>query len=118
MLDFFRSGGIAMIALLLFSAAALRQNFRFARQPREAHAGSARAWTQAVLFATITAVAFNIRAVCTKVPANEEWANSPDLPLILLVGLGESLAPAVLGGAVLATCAVFSAIGWRRMDAA
>jgi hypothetical protein len=64
--------------------------------------------------AGITGFAVDLMTVCTKVPANPEWAQSPDLPLILLIGLGESLAPVVFAGGFLIAHGLHVALGLRR----
>jgi hypothetical protein len=51
----------------------------------------------------------------SKVPANPEWAKGPDLPLVVMIGIGESLTPAILGFSVLAIAWLVGAFGQRRM---
>jgi hypothetical protein len=53
--------------------------------------------------------------VSVKVPANPEMAASENLPIVLLVGLGESLTPAILGAAIVAVTALLVAVGLRRL---
>jgi len=69
------------------------------------------------VFAILSGVAANVATVMSKVPQNPEWAQSPDVHLIVMTGIGESLAPAVMGLTMLALAWVVTAAGVRRMAA-
>ena len=49
-------------------------------------------------------------------PNNDEWAHSPDMPLIVMYGLGEAVTPAVLGFTALSLAWMFVAVGMRRIQ--
>lgn len=112
---FFVAGGFPMIFVLVFGLVALAAAARFAWRPEAGRLGHIAALCVSVLFASLAGVAAAVLAVSVKVPANPEWANSPDLPLILLVGLGEALTPAVLGFSFVAVVALVTAVGLRRL---
>ena len=63
-------------------------------------------------------VAADLATVFTQVPANPELAGSDQLPLIVMVGIGESMAPAILGFGVLSLVALVASVGLRRMASA
>jgi len=63
-------------------------------------------------------VTTNIRAVFYKVPQNPDWAQSDDLPLIVMTGLGEALSPACTGFLLLSVSWLLVAFGCRRLAAA
>jgi len=48
------------------------------------------------------------------VTGREEWAHGPDLHLVIMVGLAESMAPAIVGFTLLSLTAMLLAIGARR----
>ncbi len=60
----------------------------------------------------------NLATVCLTVPEHPQWANDPKVGLIVLQGLGESLAPLVLGCGLLAAAWLLAAVGGRRAEVA
>jgi hypothetical protein len=42
---------------------------------------------------------------------SRRWPRADNLPIVLLVGLGESLTPAILGAAIVAVAALLVAVG-------
>lgn len=109
------AGGMPMVVIVVFGLVALVAAARFAWTPVVGRLGHIVALSVAVLFASLAGVAADLIMVTIRVPSNPEWAQSPDLHLILLAGLGESLAPAVLGFSVLSVTALVTAIGVRRL---
>ena len=116
MLDFLRAGGMGMVAVLILGVATLLSSVLFARRPDERRMAVIRGLSVASGFAVLTAVASNVAAVMFKVPQNPEWSKSPDLHLIVMTGLGESLTPAIVGGAFLTITWVIVAVGMRRLS--
>lgn len=114
----FMGGGISMIFVLVFGLMAVASAAWFAGAPGRGEVRAHVALGTAVLAAAACGVLTDITAVCTYVPANPEWAQSPDLHLILLQGLAESLAPGVLGLALVAVQALLVSFGLRRIPAA
>jgi hypothetical protein len=117
MLEFFRAGGWVMFVVLLFGGLSLAAAIRFARTPRTETVGAVRALSTATIFAVIGGVAADLATVFTKVPNHPEWSQSPQVGLIVLTGLGESLTPAILGFAFLAVAWLVTAVGARRLAA-
>lgn len=117
MMEFFAAGGWPMIVVLLFGALTLVGAAAFFRKPEERHIGMIRGLSVATVFAVLCGVCADLAAVFTKVPNNPEWAQSPDLPLIVMTGLGEALTPAILGFSLLALAWMVTAVGVRRLGA-
>ncbi len=103
-----------MVFVLLLGLTTLAAASRHALSASPSHGNLARSFTTATLFSIAAGVSGNIASVCAKVPANPEWANSPDMPLIVLVGIGEALSPAIVGFALLSSAALLSAVGAHR----
>lgn len=117
MIEFFQSGGWSMFLVLGLSVVTLGAAIHFARKPAEQHVGMIRGFSVATAFAVLGGMAANLAAVFTHVPGNPEWAQSPDMPLIVMTGLGESLAPAILGFSVLSIAWMVTGVGVRRLGA-
>ncbi len=113
MVQFFLGGGSAMLAVLLFGVLALVAAVRFALSPTVSRLEVGRALSRATLFAAVTGVFSDLATVFSKVPQNPEWAQSPELPLIVMTGLSEAMAPAILGFALLAVFSLVCAVGHR-----
>ena len=104
-----------MVVIIVFGFTALLNAGRFAWAPGPSRLPYLLALGAAIFFAGIAGTAADLMAVSIKVPANPEWANSPDLPLILLMGIGESLAPTVLSMGLLIAHSLLIALGLRRL---
>lgn len=114
MMDFMRAGGFSMWVVLVFGLITLVAGGLFAFRPDDRKVGFIRSMTVGGVFAILSGVASNVAAVMSKVPAHPEWSKSPDLHLIVMTGLGESLAPAILGFTMLALAWLLTAVGVRR----
>lgn len=115
MVGFFLAGGFPMVLITLFGLLAAVAAVRFAVRPvarRLAHIG---ALCLALVFAGLAGVAADLLAVATNVAANPEWSQSDELPLVLLVGFGESMTPAILSFSFVAGISLVVALGLRRM---
>ncbi|MBI5533946.1 MAG: hypothetical protein HY898_14590 [Deltaproteobacteria bacterium] len=115
MMNFIREGGFPMFAILIFGAILLVACGSFAWRPDPRRVETIRALSKVLVFSTLTGVASDISAVMHHVPGNPEWAHSPELHLIVMVGLGESMAPAILGTAFLTVAWLIMALGFRRL---
>lgn len=115
MVELMRAGGWVMIFVLLFGGLTLAAAAWFAYRPEERHVGTIRALSSATVFSVLAGVFADFGAVFTKVPGNPEWAHDPDLPLIVMTGLGESMAPGILGFSMLALAWFVTAVGVRRL---
>jgi hypothetical protein len=114
MMEFLRAGGIAIWYVLALSLPLLALCAHFAYRPAAKRLALVRGMTWALVFGIASAVSTNLMAVFTKIPDNDEWAHSPDLPLIVMRGLGEAITPAVLGFTFLSLSWLLVAYGMRR----
>ena len=109
------AGGLPIAFVLLFGLAAIAVAFLQLFRPAPGREGCIRALSLALVAASGAGLSSSIAAVCVKVPENPEWAHSPDLPLILLTGLGESMSSPILGCSFLAVTWMLVAIARRRL---
>jgi hypothetical protein len=114
MVELFREGGVVMFFILGFGVLSLAVAAAHAVRPGEARAAFFRAASRATSFAALTGTLAGISTVFHVVPKSPEWAHSPDLALIVMTGLGESLANALLGFGLLALAWLLFAFGERR----
>lgn len=110
-----KAGGAPSFVTVVFGLVALVAAARFAWRPEPGRLAYIGGLGLAVLFASLAGVAADLAAVAVNVAGNEAWASSPELPVIVLMGFGESMAPAILGFSVLSVVALVSAVGLRRM---
>ena len=112
---FFLGGGWGMFVVLAFALVTLAQAVGFALRPDLGRRAALDALSRATLCSAIGTVCLNLAAVGSRVPAKLEWASSPKLPLIVMEGIAESLAPAIMGFAFLALTWMLAAVGHRRL---
>lgn len=117
MIEFFMAGGWSMFLILALGLVTLVAAASFMRKPEARDVGMIRGFSVATVFAVLCGIAADLAAVFTHVPNNPEWAHSPDMPLIVMTGLGESLTPAILGFAMLTLAWMVTAVGVRRLGA-
>lgn len=115
MVEFIRAGGFGIWIVLLFGIILLGSSARFVWKPNDGHVGFLRGMSTATVFSMGTAVSSNIAMVMWSVPKNDEWGKSPEMPLIVMTGIAESLTPAILGFAFLTLAWFMVAVGHRRM---
>lgn len=109
----FVGGGFPMVFIAVFGAVALAGAVRFALHPMPGRIGPVGAYGAAVALAAIAGVAVDLSFVA-------RVASGEDIPdemvvRIALMGFSESLAPAILGFAILSVVALVTAVGLRRM---
>lgn len=114
-MQFFLNGGFPMWVIMVFGLLGVVNAGRFAWAPSPGRIGYLVAIGLAVLFAGIGGTATDIMTVCFHIPQNDEWAHSPDLHLILLQGLGESLSPIIFASGLLMAQAILAGLGLRRL---
>ena len=114
MLDFMRAGGFSMWFILALGFVTLGVAGSFAWRPGERKLGILRPLSVATVFAVLAGVFSDIGATMKHVSSVEEFARSPDLHLIVMTGLGESMAPAILGFSMLSVAWILAAAGLRR----
>lgn len=118
MIEFFQAGGWSMFLILALGVVTLGAAAAFMRRPEAQDIGMIRGFSVATVFAVLTGIAADLAAVFTHVPNNPEWAHSPDMPLIVMTGLGESLTPAILGFTMLTLAWMVTGVGIRRLGTA
>ena len=118
MIEFIRSGGVAMLVVLIFGLTTLISSVLFARGPDAHKVRFLVAMAFATLFAAINGPAAGVATTFHSMANNAELGHSPELKLILLQGISESLANAILGFTLLTLAAFVTAIGFRRMPRA
>jgi hypothetical protein len=111
--EFFVGGGFPMVFIALFGTIALAQAVRFAVQPLPDRVGPVVAYGAAVGFAAVAGVCVDLSVTARHV-ANAEELAPMELARWVLMGVSESLAPAILGFAFLSVIALAVAVGLRR----
>ena len=109
-----QAGGLPGLFVLAFGLLALVTAALQARRPDARRAEIARQLSRATLFSVGAGVASDLASVFMHVTGREEWAHGPDLHLVVMVGLAESMAPAIVGFTLLSLTAMLLAIGARR----
>lgn len=117
MIDLFLAGGFMMFFILAIGLVALGWSLRFALRPDRRHVPVIGWLAVATGFAAVTGTCAGFAAVCVHIPNNPEWAHSPDLALLVMTGIGESLSNVLLGGTLLSLVALGVAVGHRRLVA-
>jgi hypothetical protein len=115
-------GGFPMFLVLAFGLATLSLAARFAYQPDGRSPAPVWSFAIATVATTATGVASDLAAVGHHAPrflrehAGDGAGN--DLPLILIQGFAESMAPAILGSTFVALAALLLAVGLLRRSPA
>lgn len=117
MMEFMRHGGYSMWVVLLFGGIAMTSAVIFAFRPEESRLGFIRAMSTATVFATLSGLAANLAATFHTVTSTEEYHSYPDIALVPMVGISESLATPILGFTLLGIVWFILAIGLRRLSA-
>lgn len=109
------AGGAPMWFIAIFGVVALAVSARFVMCPNAQRLGLIRGLWLATLFSIGAGVTADLAAVMMHVANKPEFANSPHVHLTVMTGIGESMAPAILGFSLLSLSAFLTAIGSRRM---
>lgn len=117
MMEFMRAGGFSIWIVLIFGLITLGVAGLFLWRPNNRRLAVIRGLSVATCFAVLSGLSANLAAVGFKVPQNPEWAKSPDIHLIVMTGIGESLTVAILGFTILALAWLMAALGQRRLVA-
>jgi hypothetical protein len=111
---FFVSGGFPMVFVVVFGAVALLAAIRFALDPVRGSLRPIVAYGLAVALMSVAGFAVDLRFATAAAARFED----PDERLaVALQGLSESLAPPILGFALLAVVALICGVGLRRRSA-
>ncbi|MBN2496804.1 MAG: hypothetical protein JXR96_19595 [Deltaproteobacteria bacterium] len=117
MLEFMRAGGYAMWLILVFGGGTIGLCVAFAWRPGERKLAMIRPLSLCTVFAVLSGMTAGLGMVMKNVTTRPEWAHSPDLHLIVMTGIGESLTPAILGFSMLCVAWLLVAVGMRRQIA-
>jgi hypothetical protein len=113
--NFMLGGGLSIWFVLLFASITIAAAIGFLRRPEPRRGESVRSFSRATLFSIGSGVCLNLAAVGSRVASTPEWANSPQVHLIVMEGIAESLAPAILGLMLLSLAWTILAAGQRRL---
>ncbi len=108
------AGGTPVLFVIAFGLIGVATAARYAWAPGDGRIGHVVGLATAVVLASIAGFAADLMAVSVNVTGNPEWASSPELPLIVLAGVGESMSPLILGFSLVAVTALLTAVGLRR----
>lgn len=107
-------GGWGMWFVLAFGLVTLAAAAGFARSPASPRLAAVRSFSISTWFAVLSTVSIDLAKVATSVANIPKLRDDSHMPLILLQGISESLAPATLGFALLSFAWILVAIGQRR----
>lgn len=113
-MQFFLNGGFPMFVILVFGLVGAVNAARYAWAPGPGRLPYLIALAVVIAIAGGTGFATDLMTVCTQVPNNEALAQDPQVWLIVLQGLGESLSPVVFAGGFLLAHGLLVALGLRR----
>ena len=115
MIEFFQAGGFPMWIILLLGLGALVSAGTFAFKPDERKVGFIRGLSTAMVFSVLSGVASDLATVCHAVATKPELSKSGELHLIVMMGIAESLTPAIMGFTMLSLVWMLVGIGHRRL---
>ena len=117
MITFIRAGGISMFIVILFGIITLIAAGLFTWKLRESLLGFFRGMVTATLYSILGGISANLATVMWRVSQDPEWGKSPDMKLIVMTGIAESLTPAILGFTIISLAWMIVAFGNRRFYA-
>ena len=104
-----------MIAIALFGGLNLLLGAWFAVRPRLELLSLIGALSLSVFCSIAGGTMANLAVVGIKVPQHPEWRQQTELPLLVMQGFAESMAPGILGFSLLSVTALACALGlWRH----
>ena len=113
MLMLIREGGFVMVFVLGFGLTALVAAVLFAARPARRKLPFLRGMSHATLFAILSGICADIAAVGHHVP--QRFAEDPKWYFAMILGIGESMAPGIIGFTLLSLVWLVSAVGERRL---
>lgn len=114
MMAFMQAGGLGIWFVLIFGLLTGAASVGFVLHPDPRREALVQALSRAAVFSVLAAVSANLATVAWQVPQHAEWSKSPDMPLIVMTGIAESLTPAILGFSLLGIAWFITAFGVRR----
>jgi hypothetical protein len=122
MMKLISEGGFPVWFVLLFGLSALGSAIRYAQNPQARWLRTTGGLALATLFATLSSTAANLGAVFSALSGQRPGAElsllGKDGPIILMVGLSESMSTPIIGFALLALVGIFYSAGSLRDRAA
>ncbi|MEQ1500829.1 MAG: hypothetical protein ABMB14_01295 [Myxococcota bacterium] len=115
-MGWFVGGGFPMVFIVVFGGIALAGAARFALFPASGRLPAVAAYAAAVVFAALSGVCVDLATTLRSVGALDD-VDPEQRARIVMVGAAESLAPAILGFAIVGVVCLIAAIGLRRMPA-
>jgi hypothetical protein len=112
---FFMGGGWGMWFVLGFGLVTLAQSVGYCWRPDTRRSTALEAFTRATRYAIVATVTLDLATVGSQVSQRPELADSPRIHLLVMEGIAESLAPAILGCGLLAFVWMIAAVGHRRL---
>ena len=113
MLLLIREGGFVMVFVLGFGLTALVAAILFAIRPAQRKLPFVRGMSHATLFAILSGICADFGATAHHLL--ERFAEKPDWYFYMILGLGESMAPGIIGFSLLSLVWLVSAFGERRL---
>ncbi len=114
MLNFMYEGGIMMWFILMLGTAALAYAVSFVIYPAEKKLDVIRPLSLSTLFASLTGFFMGFGMVMRHFKPVAQWAKDSELPLVVMIGLGESVCNLILGFGFLTIVWLLTAVGLRR----
>lgn len=116
-MEWFAAGGWSMWFLTVFGALSVVAAAGFAWPPDPSQLPRIASLSRAVAWSTLVGVSTDLAAVGFNIPSKPEWAQSPDLPLLVMQGFAESMSPVTYGAAILSVTSLLLAAGHGRLRA-
>lgn len=101
--------------VLSFGLITLAAAIGFAWRPRREGEASVRSFSRATTFSVVSTVCLDLATVGSRVPIEPALANHPKIHFVVMEGIAESLAPAILGCMLLCIAWLVMAVGQRRL---
>ena len=111
------AGGVPMLFVAVFGLVSIAAAARYAYAPGDGRFSHIAALCASVAFASLAGFAADLMTVAVTVSGTDEWSSAGNLPVYVLAGFGESMAPLILGFSMVAGAAILTAIGLRRAPA-
>jgi hypothetical protein len=115
-IEFIKSGGIPILFVLLFWLLTLGAAASFVWRPDSRKIDAIQSLSKATLYAVLGVIVSCLAAVGAKIPTNPDWAHSPDIHLIIMQGISESMSPGILGFTALSLVWLLSAVEQHRVS--
>lgn len=116
--EFMRAGGAAMWVILALGLVTAVSGGLYAKARTKEALRRLVLFSVATFFASLSGLSAGLATVFMKVPSHAEWSKNPDMPLIVMMGIGESLTNLVLGTSLLMIAWTIAAAGlFRRGEA-